>query len=204
MQRVALDKRPKVASRRRSYPGSKKPRTGSARRSALQEAIKNFWDVWAANNESRYSSGDKPILYTAPLKTTCYSEAGYHFYNWFVKEHAVLDELESPYICYTVKVDGPILDFMKCVSDHAKMTSNGKVAYKFCWDIASSARGAGAAMLRVPSARAANRDCIPVLVQSVCQPPSSVEKLFLGVSRAAPSKIAVRKGKNTRKYYCIR
>lgn len=203
VQRVSLDKRPPSSSRRSSYPGTKS-RTGPSRSSPLQEAIRNYADVWKSGCYSRYTTGAKPVMYTAPLRTTCYVEVGYHFYNWFIKNHPTKQNWKSNFILYKTIVKGSVLDFMKCLSDHHNMIQTNTSGYTFCQGIADEARNKGASMLRVPSARATGRDCIPVLIKSASTKPVVASKIQLGVSKKEANKILVFVGKNKRSYQCAR
>jgi len=203
VQRVSLDKRPPKVSRRASYPGAK-PRSGPLRATPIQEALRNFIEVWKAGSYSRYTDGAKPVMYTAPLKTTCYVEVGYHFYNWFVKNHPTKSDWESDFILYKTSVKGPVLDFMRCLADHPKMTKTSTSGYSFCQSVADNARSKGAAMLRVPSARALGKDCIPVLIKTASTSPISAQKIKLGVVAKDATRIIAKVGRAKRSYQCAR
>ena len=203
VQRVSLDKRPASSSRRAGYPGVKR-RTGPTRATPIQEAMRNYHEVWKSGSYSRYSDGTKPVMYTAPLRTTCYVEVGYHFYNWFVKNHPTKRDWESDFILYKTIVKGHVLDFTKCLSDHPKMTRTSTSGYTMCQEVADNARSKGVSMLRVPSARAIGRDCIPVLLQKASTTPIDASKLKLSVANKDASKINATVGKSKRSYRCAR
>lgn len=148
----------------------------------VEEAQKNFSFVWAhlVRDESRYSQGDFPVLYTASRKTTTYREVGYHLHKNFAPEIKARDGVSVPHIVYDLRVSGLGRDFGLGKEARRQLCQPKKSGgYKACHGVALEARKANIGFLRVPSARCDGAENFPILNEANCSLPNGAQEVEL-------------------------
>lgn len=121
-------------------------------------AAANLLAVWATPSESRYTSGDYPVLYTADTQAVAEAEkAHWSAELWFKKGFTRARKL----FMYTCKINGRRRDFLKNWRSNKEIVNPDR--YDYCRAIATEAIKDEYAYIAVPSARKLNGVCFPVL-----------------------------------------
>lgn len=157
----------------KNYKGRVFPGFGPKSGNVVDEARSNWLRVWAHNfgGQSRYSDGRFPVLYTAPRRSTCYSEVGFHAQNDAIRGMPPGAILRTPYVLYKLRLTGRPRDLMRAVTRHAHLCAERPSGYSYCNRVGRAALKASVDFLVVPSARSLGYRSVPVLSQSASSSP---------------------------------
>lgn len=140
---------------------------GKSEDQIIQEEIDGKFrpETWRA---SRYSDGTWAVLYAAESEETALWEALYHMRK-FYREELKSGPIEAQRRVLGLQITSKLCRDLSLEKDlnWRKLRSPDESGYPYCQALAGKSVGAGAEMLRAPSARDQNGFCTPIFRKSV-------------------------------------
>lgn len=172
------------------YPGEESPELESD----IDHAISNFTFCWsgAHSDESRFSDGTWPVLYTAEDCQTSVTEVVFHLDKTFGNGFDDGEEMNFKLVQYCVGVDGDVACFATAPVEEKKALTSSD--YKATIPIAKRVRDGSFPAMRTPSARRVSGLCVPIFSEAVTVMKSDAVKIGVSIAKGSRAFVSRREG----------